>query len=56
MMQKIQLASPIWVPVVLWEWLILVLNVGHGFDNAQWWIRDHSDDFSNEEPSEYIML
>ena len=34
-----QLESSIWVPTLLWEWLILEFNIGHGFKKAQEWIR-----------------
>ena len=40
-------------PYTLHEWMILEFNVGHGFEKAQEWIRNHQDGFSDEESSEY---
>jgi hypothetical protein len=50
---KSEMASSIWVPKLLREWLILEFNVGHGFQNAQDWVREHQGQFSEDEPSEY---
>ena len=47
------MASSIWVPVILREWLILEFNVGHGFEKAQDWIKGHPEQFSEDDPSEY---
>ena len=49
---RTQLEPLTWVPMLLQEWLILEFNIGHGFEKAQEWIRNHQDRCSNEEPLE----